>query len=267
MRPAGFLFLFLAALPLQAAEKQPAPHPVSAPYLMPGILSVMQVLYPEALWHAPTEEKVVALGFDDGPSRFTPNLLEVLARQHVEATFFVLGDRITRHPDVLRRIAREGHQVALHGLTHHSLHDIPDATIRSELAALKTKIGKILGPSATPSTWFVRPPFLDISDRILRVTREAGCTPVLCTILPGDETLSPPGWMEKPARTADRIVRDIEPGGILCLHDGESLGLNDGVYDMPGAAATAEMVIIALKKKGYRFVTVEELARIKPARR
>ena len=146
------------------------------------------------------------------------------------------------------------------------LHDVPDATIRSELAALKTKIGKILGPSATPSVWFVRPPFLDISDRILRVTRESGCTPVLCTILPGDETLSPAGWMEKPARTADRIVRDIEPGGILCLHDGESIGLNDGVYDMPNAAATAEAVIIALKKKGYRFVTVEEMSRIKSAR-
>jgi peptidoglycan/xylan/chitin deacetylase (PgdA/CDA1 family) len=264
MRPIGLLCL-LFALPLQAAEKPPAPEadPILAPYLMPGILSVMQVLYPDAFWRVPAKERVVALGFDDGPSRFTPALLEVLARQNVEATFFVLGDRIDRHPAILRRIVREGHQVALHGLTHRSLHDVPNAEIRADLTALKAKLRDVLGPEATPLEWFLRPPFLDVSQRIIATAKESGCTVTLCTILPGDEALAPPGWRETPDRTAARVVRDIQPGGILCLHDGEDIGAHDGVYDMPQAAATAEAVIVALKQKGYRFVTVAELARMR----
>ena len=68
------------------------------------------------------KEKVVALTFDDGPSPdTTPLVLDILRASGVTATFFVLGDAVERHPDLLRRIVRDGHQIGLHGYEHRAL--------------------------------------------------------------------------------------------------------------------------------------------------
>ena len=71
------------------------------------------------LTHFPTQEKIVALTFDDGPSpETTPRVLDALAHDRIQATFFVLGENVRRHPELLRRIVAEGHSVGLHGDTH-----------------------------------------------------------------------------------------------------------------------------------------------------
>ncbi|MDD5261849.1 MAG: polysaccharide deacetylase family protein [Methylacidiphilales bacterium] len=256
--PTAVLFL-LPLLPVFGAEKKAASDPLAAPYLEPELLSVQHSLYPEALWQGQTKEKVVALSFDDGPSRYTPALLDVLKRKHVSATFFVLANRAARFPETVRREQQEGHRIGLHGRTHASLHGMPDAEIVSNLQQAENSVREILGPQNSPSLWYFRAPFLDVSHRIIRTAESCHTRVVMCTIMPGEQLLWPNGWRELPGKTTKRVLRDIGPGGIICLHDGQDLGLHDGVEDCPYAARNASEIIDALRERGYKFVTIDKL--------
>jgi len=252
MKKTVILILCLWALaPLRADIK--------APYLMPAILTGTKLIVPQILWQGNTEEKVVALTFDDGPSRFTPALLDVLKEEKVYATFFVLGNRAAKHPRTLRRLQREGHLVALHGSTHANLHGKSEAFLLKNVRDEKELLSEILGEGRLPSRWFFRPPFGAVSPRIIRTIQSTGTRVVMCSILPGQQGLLPASWTEEPAVTTARVLRDVSPGGIIDLHDGEDVGLKDSVFSMPQAPETARSVIRALKKIGYRFVRVDRL--------
>jgi peptidoglycan-N-acetylglucosamine deacetylase len=251
MKTVSLILTFILASSLRAD--------IQAPYLMPALLSGTRLIIPQALWQGETEEALVALSFDDGPSRFTPALLDVLKQENVSATFFILGDRAQKYPHTLRRLQKEGHLIALHGSVHVNLHGKPDSWLLTNISAEKELLSKTLGKNRLPTRWFFRPPFGALSKRIIRTIQSTDTRVVMCTILPGQQGLWPDIWTENPDVTTARILRDLSPGGIIGLHDGEDLGLKDAVFNMPQAAETARLVIRALKKKGYRFVRMDQL--------
>ncbi|KAL2861826.1 hypothetical protein BJX68DRAFT_260628 [Aspergillus pseudodeflectus] len=115
-----------------------------------------------------TVPNTIALTFDDGPSQYTPQLLDTLSRYGARATFFVLGDAAANNPAVLQRMRNEGHQIASHTYTHASLPSLGHDGIVSEMTSLDAVIRPALG--VTPS--YMRPPYLEVNDLVLQVMRD-----------------------------------------------------------------------------------------------
>ena len=107
----------------------------------------------------------IALSFDDGPSQWTPAILDLLAAAGARATFFVLGDSIDGREDVLRRIAAEGHELGNHGHSHRDMRELSDAEIVDELRSTADRI-EALG-LARPG--LVRPPYGEGAERLERL--------------------------------------------------------------------------------------------------
>ena len=94
---------------------------------------------------APGSMGLIALTFDDGPSEITPQLLDVLKRKNVKATFFLQGDHVVAHPDLVRRIHNEGHVIGNHSWSHRSFDGLSDAEALSEITRTNEAIRKITG--------------------------------------------------------------------------------------------------------------------------
>jgi peptidoglycan/xylan/chitin deacetylase (PgdA/CDA1 family) len=153
----------------------------------------------------------IALTYDDGPDPdSTPAFLDLLAQHERRATFFVLGAQAADHPDVIRRIAGEGHELAIHGWTHRLTTLIPPGRLAPELRRARQVVEDITGATAR---WY-RPPYGVFSADAHRACRGAGLTPVLWSAW-GRE------W--EGSATPERIVRSVErtlrPGGTILLHD------------------------------------------------
>ncbi len=232
---------------------------VHAPYAMPIVLTVMKIIYPEALWSVSTRERIASITFDDGPGLSTPLLLDVLKKHNVKATFFILGNRAERYPATVRKIVREGHLIALHGYEHRSNHGLPSHQIHANIQKQCTLLTRILGKTNIPQPLFYRPPHGAISRRIIREVHATGSRLTMGTILPGSHSLFPKGWKETPDITVRRVLRDIEPGGIIILHDGEDIGLKDDVFSMSQSHLTADLLIQALHKHHYRLLRLDAL--------
>ncbi|MBV9128427.1 MAG: polysaccharide deacetylase family protein [Verrucomicrobia bacterium] len=187
-----------------------------------------------------TRERVVALTFDDGPhATFTPRLLDVLKAHGVKATFFVIGMNVEQNPDVLRRIAAEGHEIGNHTWSHPNLAKLPEEAWRAQLQQTNDVIVRTIG--APPR--IVRPPYGDITpEQEENIGRDFHYRVVLWSVDPDD-------WME-PLRPIllRRVFTHAEPGSIVLLHD-----IHASTVDAMPA------LIEGLQKRGLRFVTVSEL--------
>jgi len=119
------------------------------------------------------------LTFDDGPSPYTPDLLNFLDSQNLHATFFVVGSRVISYPSTLQSEYMSGHEIAVHTWSHPSLTTLSNEQIIAELGWSKKAIKDVLG--VTPS--MMRPPFGDIDDRVRAICTAMGLTPVMWTRL------------------------------------------------------------------------------------
>ena len=180
MRFFSLILWLLLASPSLALE-------IKAPYVMPVLLSLTKSIYPDPLWEGDTNEKLVALTFDDGPSQFTPHVLDVLKEEQVSAAFFVLGNRFPNHENTIKRMHREGHLIGLHGMTHIKLHGQSEKWIQQNINDQKKLIQNHLGANVNQTGWYYRPPFGAMSGRILRVLNSSDVRVVLCSILPGQQ--------------------------------------------------------------------------------
>jgi peptidoglycan/xylan/chitin deacetylase (PgdA/CDA1 family) len=195
-----------------------------------------------------TDEPVVALTFDDGPDPvFTPQILDLLGAHRARATFFVLGDRAHRYPELIRRIHREGHAIGTHTSSHSlRFHFGSPAYIQREIEDAVATVGEIL---ATRPTLFrppqgLRTPFFASAWR-----RTHGLTCV---------TWSVRGLDSRPT-TAEAIVARVEqgltPGAIVTLHDGTGLG---GGTDREPTLAALHAILSACETRGLRCVPLGE---------
>lgn len=183
--------------------------------------------------------KLLALTFDDGPHpAYTRRLLEVLKKEKVKATFFVIGFMSEKNPDLIREISQEGHDIANHSYSHVNLTKIPFTQMMTEYKAANQVIRGLTGKSPK----YCRPPGGDFSEAVVDAGAVLGMTTVLWTNDPGD--YSNPGQKT----LLQREVRKLTSGGIVLLHDGSQ--------DTVDTLAT---FIGAAKRAGYRFVSLDEL--------
>ncbi|WP_351236416.1 polysaccharide deacetylase family protein [Streptomyces sp. NPDC002133] len=183
--------------------------------------------------------KCIALTFDAGPGKDTPELLDILKKEKVHATFFLLGkDHVLKHPETVRRLAAEGHEVANHTWTHQRLDTLDKEAIHDELARTQDAIAEITGEKPT----LMRPPQGRTDEDVTAVSKELGLSQVLWSTTAKDYATTDSALIEK--RTLDQAGRD----GIILLHD---------IYD--GTVPAVPGIIAELKNRGYTFVTVPEL--------
>jgi peptidoglycan-N-acetylglucosamine deacetylase len=158
----------------------------------------------------------VALTFDDGPHpEGTPAVLEALAGAGARATFFVVGEQVTRRPELVARILAEGHAVALHGYRHRLQLRLGPAAVSEDI---RRGIAVVSDAAGEAPTWH-RPPFGIYSPAGLRAVREAGLLPLLWSRWGKD-------WRRftTPQRIARRASRAIIGGDVILLHDADFYG-------------------------------------------
>lgn len=198
---------------------------------------LLERLTPNLVWRVRTAKPLVALSFDDGPDpQDTPKVLAILAQHGAHATFFVIGERAMRHPDLIRRIRAEGHEVGNHyfidgtTLTHSDV-DFLGYLDRTERAA------GIVGPGK-----LFRPPGGVAWSHQLQLASARGYTSVVGSAYPHDPA-HPPVWYIRWL-----VKKNLGPGAIVILHDG-----------IPDPSRTIEAlsdILVAGHKRGLQFVTV-----------
>ena len=203
------------------------------------------------LYRARRGTRALALTFDDGPSDWTPDVLDILRDNGARATFFVLGEAIQGREETLRRVAREGHELGNHFYEHRDPRTLSDRDLETQLQ----RAGREISAATSGAACLVRPPYGRDARRVARVATSVGLGPtVLYTIVPRD-------WS---ARRAAPIVRHVlaaaRPGAIVLLHDGvaPSDGSTVTVSRQPTVDAVAQLVP-KLISRGYELLTVSEL--------
>jgi peptidoglycan/xylan/chitin deacetylase (PgdA/CDA1 family) len=194
--------------------------------------------------------KPVALTFDDGPSRWTPLVLDLLREHGARATFFVIGKRAREHPDLVKRIVAEGHELGSHTLTHPRLTEIPDDEVRQEITGGLDAIEEVLGERPT----LFRAPGFHADQRELTIVEELGLEAVFAHVDPQD-------W--RPERDSHTIFRcvlvGLEPGAIVDLHDGYPPPPTRSRDDCTPTVEALDHLLPCLRGDGYQAVTVSEL--------
>jgi peptidoglycan/xylan/chitin deacetylase (PgdA/CDA1 family) len=185
--------------------------------------------------------RALALTFDDGPHpQYTPQLLAILRKYDVKATFFVVGKMAKQWPDLIRAEDAAGHLIGNHTYHHVNLTHLPADEIRVEWQACEDVVKAAIGKRMA----FCRPPGGDYDSDVITAAMQAGLVTVLWTDDPGD--YASPGDKVIETRVLDRIT----DGGIILLHD----GVQQTVDVLP-------QIIKTLQARGFRFQTVEEMAK------
>lgn len=182
---------------------------------------------------------VIALTFDDGPHpKVTGHILDVLEKNGVCATFFVLGSRIERHEDMLTRMDELGCEIGNHSFSHADLTRLSKADCQRELSDTDAEIRRVTGHEAS----VVRPPYGYYN----KAVRSAADRPlILWTVDTND-------WRGKaPGEIADYVIQQAKEGSVILMHDQQTQ-----------TADAMEMIIPTLIDEGFRFVTVSELIRL-----
>ena len=205
-------------------------------------------------------EKTIALTFDDGPDPvWTPKILDVLKKEGVKATFFMIGQQVADQPDLVRRVYAEGHEIGSHSFTHPNMAHSSQERVRLELSAAQRAFEAVLGRSVV----LFRPPFnADSEPRTYGEIMPIAIASEQGYVVAG-ETIDPNDW-DTVRRTPDgRRVRltggDIEQVVLSRLDFGDSVLLHDGGGDRSATLAALPDTIRQLKARGYRFATIGEL--------
>src|SRR5580698_8102616 len=212
-----------------------------------------QSMAPTGQWYGRTftglarGSRQIALTYDDGPNDpHTLRLLEVLARQGVQATFFLIGRYVEQRPEIAREIVRAGHVIGNHTFTHPLLTFKSEAEIRQELTHCRSALRDAIGE---PSNLF-RPPFGGRRPAVLRVARDLGLEPVMWNVTGYD-------WNAPPAEVIEgKIAKQMRGGDVILLHDG---GHKQMGADRSQTVIATDHLITRYKAGGYEFVTIPQM--------
>jgi peptidoglycan-N-acetylglucosamine deacetylase len=219
-------------------------------------LSPRSWIYGPVFWRARTDEHVIALTFDDGPCHpYTNQLMEVLDREGVKATFFMPGHNVRREPNLAAEVASR-HAVGNHTYTHPHLTWSRPSKVREELErgqeAIQAATGTVPTIFRVPHGWY--------GPQVISIAGELGMNCVGWSVMAWD-------WNRPPADTIrHRILRGASPGGITLLHDGQDTDAFPEA-DRSRTIAAVPQIIHALKDEGYSFSTVPELMALDAAPR
>jgi peptidoglycan/xylan/chitin deacetylase (PgdA/CDA1 family) len=199
----------------------------------------------EAVWRGPTTKRRVAITFDDGPDPVTtPQILAILEREGVVATFFLVGNRAELYPQLVRSIAAGGHEIGNHTFTHPRLDQMEEEQIRAELA----QTTRVLERTARKRLRWFRPPYGRFNQMVLDVANQAGLRTAFWSVDSRDWEGHPPDIV------SHRVAAGIAPGAIILLHC--AAGTTGGFWPTPAALPD---IIAFIRAEGYHPVTLTQL--------
>ena len=194
--------------------------------------------------HGPTDQRQVSLTFDDGPDDiWTPRILDVLKQFWVKASFQCVGTQVQSHPQMLRRIANEGHVVENHSWDHPNFTQLSSGSIRREIEDTTNLIEQCIGVRPR----FFRPPYGALNQNVIEEVQTLNYKILLWSV----DSLDWAGLTAK--QTAVNVLSHTTPGSIILMHfAGGRGGLADTVEALP-------RIISTLHRRGYSFVTIPQL--------
>src|SRR5947199_5691310 len=237
------LFYLLSSVAIAAAHANDAVAPQTGEKPKPAATAEPGITFDWVHVDGP----YIAMTFDDGPSAtLTPKLLDLLAAHHINATFFVIGENVAEHPEIVALAAQEGHEIANHSWSHPNFGKMSDENVRRQLQQTDDAIKNATGKRPT----LLRPPYGSITAREKRwIHDEFGYDIILWDVDPYD-------WKRPgPAVVRARILKETRPGSIVLSHD---------IH--PGTIEAMPSTFDELEAKGFKFVTVSELIRMAAAR-
>jgi len=199
--------------------------------------------------------KQIALTFDDGPNDpHTLNLLEVLAKHNVHATFFLIGRYVRQRPDIAREIAKQGLVIGNHTFTHPLLIFESRAHIRQEISQCRDAIQEAIGEHSD----LFRPPWGGRRPGVFGLVRGLGLEPIMWNVTGYDWNAPSADYIEQ------KITRKIRGGGeVVLLHDGSHAGFG---IDRSRTVQAVDRMIARYRAEGYKLVTIPEMMRPQPTR-
>jgi peptidoglycan/xylan/chitin deacetylase (PgdA/CDA1 family) len=212
-----------------------------------GVLVPQLEMFGDVVSRGDPTTRGVALTFDDGPDPIsTRRILEILRGAGVTATFFVVGEKAERHPEVIREIVEQGHSIGVHGYTHDRMYAfLPPRAVAEDIQRVVRVVKQASG--ATPR-WF-RPPVGQVSPRTSAGARRAGL-PIVAWSARGLDGIAG----AEAASVARRIERRLEAGAIVLLHDASERDDRE-----PVAPLALPRVLSAIEARALRVVALGEL--------
>ena len=198
----------------------------------------------ESVNPSPKDGQCMALTFDDGPSEYTPKILDILKEKGVHATFYNLGNSAIKYPDYTKRLVEEGNELASHTMRHQNLPTLDRESLRSEI----TKAFDVVNKASGKTVQMIRAPY-----GAFTATEWGRCGDLIsCNVLWNIDTLD---W-KRPGADAikNNVLSHAKNGRIVLMHDGGGDRSQD-VDALPG-------IIDGLTQAGYKLVTVQELMKL-----
>jgi len=198
--------------------------------------------------YASRESRKVALTFDDVPDpRFTPKVLDVLKRKGVHGSFFVMGNRAKRYPELVRRIHEEGHNIGNHSYNHPDYAKMSLGRMQDQVSRTENAIMNAVG--FRPK--FIRPPYGEIVPIQLEWAKRKGYTVVNWDVDSSD-------WRQLSADQVFRnVTRSVKPGSVILMHAGGGTG-----QSLRGTVEALPKIIDWLREHDYEPVTLTELLKM-----
>jgi peptidoglycan-N-acetylglucosamine deacetylase len=236
----GLVFFILFAFSI--AQPQPIEPP---PYSFDSIIetrfyeSLQQGINTHVIWAGSKDKKNIALTFDDGPnSKYTPQILKILAQNDIHATFFLIGQHAHRYPELVKQIKLAGHEIGNHTYSHVQLTKVPSTRIKLEVEKTRDIVFNITGKN----TYLFRPPWGIFDNRSLAELAMRKFDAVLWSVDSRDWSRPGVNMIKK------NVLSTVRNGSIVLCHD-----------DHDQIVAALPDIIKSLKEQGYQFVTVPEL--------
>jgi len=197
----------------------------------------------DAFYLGNTKEKTIYLTFDNGyENGYTPQVLDVLKKQNVKAAFFVTGHFVKDQPELIKRMAEEGHIIGNHSYHHPDLTTKTSRVIQEELESVDEEVYKITGEK---NNLYLRPPRGIFSERVLEETKKLGYQTVFWSVAFVDWKINAQkGWRY----AYDNMMKQAHPGAIYLLH----------TVSRDNAEAL-DQAITDMKKEGYTFKSLDDL--------
>ena len=192
------------------------------------------------IYSVDTKDKKIAISFDAAwGADDTEQLIEILGKYKVKATFFVVGAWVDKYPDAVKKLWDAGHSIENHSNTHANMTQLTNAQMAEELAVCNEKIASITGTSPK----LFRPPYGDYNNNVIEVTYSQKLYPIQWDVDSRD-------WFENatPQSIIDNVVNKVKNGSIILMH-------NDAEHT-PAALPT---ILKTLQDDGYEFVIIEDL--------
>lgn len=204
---------------------------------------IVQAASSQFITQGNTNEKVIALTFDDGSDGTNfGSILNILSQNGIKATFFLTGSGANAHPQHVKNAFAAGHDIGNHSFDHPDFTKVSKTQILSQLSQTETIIKNLTGHTTKP---YFRAPYGATNGTVLKIVGDAGYSYTF------HWTIDSLDWTGNSASTIQsRVMNNLQPGTIVLMHTG---------YGATGTLQALKSLIPQLKSQGYRFVTVSQL--------